>query len=97
MKAKNPTKKSTTKKSSKKDKVIEMTPIVSDDFIKAIAKMKADKEKKNVKVSPTIDTSGAVIMKSVDDPGETSTGKVVKVTPHLDTDTGVVTMIPDEE
>ena len=52
---------------------------------------------KPVVVAPVTDSTGVVIMKSVDDPGTASEGKAMKLKPTLDKETGVITMVPVED
>lgn len=47
-----------------------------------------------VQVELVVDTSGVVVMRSVDDPGETTTNKGTVLKPSLDAETGVLTMVP---
>lgn len=47
-----------------------------------------------VQVEPVVDASGVVVMRSVDDPGETTNSKGTVLKPSLDKETGVLTMVP---
>lgn len=67
--------------------------------VKAPAKRSAKKPAKKpaakaVAVQPVTDSTGVVIMKSVDDPGSASQGDPASVKPSLDKETGVITMVP---
>jgi hypothetical protein len=53
--------------------------------------------KKVVSVKPITDSTGVVIMKSVDSVEEEAETKSAKVKAHLDKDTGVLTMVYEDE
>lgn len=84
MPAKKTTKKSQTKTSSKK--TIKKSPIkikrISDDI-------------QEVQIEPVVDSTGTVVMRSIDDHNEiTNNSKGIVLKPTIDKDTGVLTMVP---
>lgn len=62
---------------------------------KAAVKKTSAKSTKTVAVSAV--TDGVVTMKSIDDPGEATEGKPMKMVPTVDKETGVLTMVPSED
>jgi hypothetical protein len=54
-------------------------------------------EKENVKVSPVVDSTGTVVMKSVDDVGETTNNPGTTIKAVVDKETGVLTMVPVDQ
>jgi len=82
-----PTKKKAVKKAAKKQ-------------VKKVAAKKTSKKsaaKKAVVVRPVTDSTGVVTMKSVDDPGTASVGKATSLKPTVDKETGVLTMVPEDD
>jgi hypothetical protein len=67
--------------------------------VKKSQSKKSDKKSnsENVTIKPVTDSTGVVVMKSVDDPGEVSDNEGVKLKAHVDKDTGVITMVPDSD
>ena len=83
--------KSASKKTAKK--MVKKLPVK----IKRVSKTMPNQNKKEVQVIPVTDSTGVVVMRSVDDPGETTKNKVTVLKPRLDKETGVVTMVPEEK
>ena len=52
---------------------------------------------KAVAVKAVTDSTGVVIMKSVDDPGTASSGKAATLKPTLDKETGALIMVPEDD
>jgi hypothetical protein len=75
----------------KSKKTAEKTSKKAPVKIKRISDATSDPE---VQVEPVVDTSGAVVMRSVDDPGETVKSKGTVLKPSIDKETGVLTMVP---
>lgn len=88
--AKKPVKKPAAKKTAKAKK-----PAVKKTAKKPAAKKPVSKKTLNVKV--VTDSKGSVTVRSVDEPGPTTEGVVVSVKPSLDKETGVLTMVPDQQ
>jgi hypothetical protein len=90
-----PTKKKAAKKAAKK----QVKKVAAKKAVKKTAKKPVVKKasKKTVAVKAVTDSTGVVTMKSVDDPGTASTGKVATLKPTVDKETGVLTMVPDED
>jgi len=89
-------KKTSAKKSAKKPAVkkAKVLKLKTKPVVKKAAKKVAPEA---LAVLPVTDSTGVVTMKSVDDPGVASEGKVMKLKPTLDKETGVLTMVPVEE
>jgi hypothetical protein len=81
VKAKPATKKVTAKKAATK---------------KAPAKKAAAKKAVAVKPVKPVKARKGVKVQSVDDPGTATVGEAATVSPHLDPDTGVLTMVPQK-
>lgn len=63
---------------------------------KKISSKKKDTDNKTVTAKPSTDSTGVVVMRSVDDPGETTEGQAITVRPVFDKETGSIIMTPVE-
>jgi hypothetical protein len=92
-----------TKKNTKK--VAKVTPKTDKAFLEfaekeGLLKKRPIKIKRvsdpdsEVQVEPVVDISGAVVMRSIDDPGEITKNKGTVLKPSIDKETGVLTMVP---
>jgi hypothetical protein len=99
--------KKTAKKAAKKS-VAKKVPVAKKSAKKSMAKILPVRnqdgtyhvqqaEKESVKVSPVVDSTGTVVMRSVDDAGETTSNPGTIMKPVVDKETGVLTMVPADQ
>lgn len=96
--AKKPAKKAAkkpVKKTAKSAKKVNNKLPVKKIPVKKVAPKKA--APKVVAIKAVTDSTGVVTMKSVDDPGVATTGKAASLKPKLDVDTGVLTMVTEDD
>jgi hypothetical protein len=86
-------KKTSTAKKSAKKSMAKILPVRNQDGTYHVQQA----EKESVKVSPVVDSTGTVVMKSIDDVGETTRNPGTTMKPVVDKETGVLTMVPVDQ